>query len=478
MKITIKYLSALFMAAVLLFTSSCEKWIDPEINIDPDTPADVPMYLLLPAIQARLGYVIGGRDVVGTTNMWVQIYQGKGRQALLESQYRLVDADVGNMWSSMYSGAMMDCVVLIDKADEEASPQWKGAAQIMMALTLKMGVDLFGPVPYTDALQGAENYTPTFDDEATVYAAIDNMLAEAITNLGAESAVPLAENGDMIFGGDTDKWIAAANAMRAKLALNQSELNGYGSAKAYAQAAMTANADNFSFPFDAADPNAYNPMYQFDDERNDIVMCSTFIDALLATNDPRISAYAWLTDDDVYVGLAPGVGGSGAESAIGPMLGGVTEELGAGIPVRFATAAEMQFIIAEVDAGTNLTTSKTALKEAVKLSLNEMSVEASDWKAAYDLYVDGLADEAAVMQEIMFQKWIAMAGTYEPFNDWRRLGNGYLGLGLAANHVLPGFPQIYPYPTSEKVYNADNVPERVDISERVWWDVADNTPTK
>lgn len=473
---TIKYLSAFIMVAVLMFTS-CEKWIDPEINIDPDDPSDVPMYLILPAIQARIAYVMGGRDVVGTTNMWVQIYTGKGRQALLESQYRLVDADVGNMWSSMYSGAMMDCVLLIEKAEAEESPAWKGAAQVMMALTLKMGVDLFGPIPYSEAFKGSENYNPTFDAGADVYTAIEGLLNDALTNFDATSLVPLSSSGDMIFKGNIAQWKKATNAMLAKVALTKSELGGYGNARTYAQNAMTANADNFDFPFDANDPNAYNPMYQFDDERNDIVMCKTFIDRLLAHSDPRISKLAWKSGDN-YVGLAPGVGG-GNESAIGPFLGGVKDGLGKGVPVKFATASEMQFIIAEVEAvdGT-VAAARTALKAAVALSLSEMGVTDATWKANFDADVDAM-DAGQLLTEIMYQKWIAMAGTYEPFNDWRRLGNSHLGLGISASSVLSGaFPAIYPYPTSEKVYNADNVPDRANITERVFWDVAVNAPGK
>lgn len=477
MKLKIKYLSALLMVAVLSLTS-CEQWIDPEINIDPDTPSDVPMYLLLPAIQARTAYVMGGRDVVGTTNMWVQIYQGKGRQALLESQYRLVDADVGNMWSSIYSGTLMDCVVLMKKADDQASPAWKGAAQVMMALNLKMAVDLFGPVPYAEALLGAENYTPTFDSEDVVYAAIEDMLTDALANFAAPSALPLASNGDMIYKGNTAKWIKATNAMLAKVALIQSELGGYGSAKSYAAQAMASNADNFEFDFDPGNPDAYNPMYNFDDERNDIVMCKTFIDNLLTGNDPRISALAWKVGG-TYIGLAPGVGG-GNESPIGPFLGGVTQGKGKGVPVRFATASEMQFIIAEIEADAgNITPAQTALKAAVALSMNEMGITDAAWKTAYNATVDGMDTVGELMTEIMTQKWIAMAGTYEPFNDWRRLGNSHLNLQTASSSVLGNvFPQIYPYPTSEKVYNRTNVPDRADISERVWWDIADNSPAK
>lgn len=478
MKLKIKYLSALIMVAVLSFTS-CEQWIDPEVNVDPDAPADVPMYLLLPAIQARTAYVMGGRDIVGTTNMWVQIFQGKGRQALLESQYRLVDSDVNNMWNSLYSGTLMDCVVLMKKADEQESPAWKGAAQVMFALNFKLAVDLYGPVPFTDALQGAVNYTPSFDPESSVYAGIETLLTDALVNLAATSKIPLASNGDMIYKGNTTKWIKAANAMLAKVAVTKSEVSsGYGSAKSYAAQAMTSNADNFKFDFDAGNPDAYNPIYQFDDERNDIVMCKTFIDRLLANNDPRISALAWKVSN-TYIGLAPGIGG-GNESPIGPFLGGVTQGQGKGTPVRFATAAEMQFIIAEVEADAgNVEPAQTALKAAVALSMSEMGVTNASWKTAYNAKVDDIGTAGELMTEIMIQKWIAMAGTYEPFNDWRRLGNSHLNLQTASNSVLGNkFAQIYPYPTSEKVYNRVNVPDRASINERVWWDVADNSPAK
>ena len=54
-----KYLNNIIKTAglALAFTlslSSCELWIDTDMNVDPDAPADVPMNLLLPAIADEL----------------------------------------------------------------------------------------------------------------------------------------------------------------------------------------------------------------------------------------------------------------------------------------------------------------------------------------------------------------------------------------------------------------------------------------
>ena len=50
--LNIRKLGILLFLPFLLF--SCEKWIDAEMNIDPDKPSDVPMEYLLPSIQASM----------------------------------------------------------------------------------------------------------------------------------------------------------------------------------------------------------------------------------------------------------------------------------------------------------------------------------------------------------------------------------------------------------------------------------------
>ena len=87
----------------MLVLTSCNKWIDTDINIDPDAPADVPMNLMLPAIQQSLGYNMAGNDIVRTTNMWMQQYDGTARQSLAQAQYQYLPADINNAWNSFYT---------------------------------------------------------------------------------------------------------------------------------------------------------------------------------------------------------------------------------------------------------------------------------------------------------------------------------------------------------------------------------------
>src|SRR5665647_3252038 len=72
--------TGLFVISTLLLLS-CNKWIDTKINIDPDSPADVSMNLMLPPIQQAMGYNLAGNDMVLTTNIWMQQFDGVDRQA-------------------------------------------------------------------------------------------------------------------------------------------------------------------------------------------------------------------------------------------------------------------------------------------------------------------------------------------------------------------------------------------------------------
>ena len=45
---TSRIVKAVLIIVLVAFISSCESWIDPEINVDPTAPDDVPMSLLMP----------------------------------------------------------------------------------------------------------------------------------------------------------------------------------------------------------------------------------------------------------------------------------------------------------------------------------------------------------------------------------------------------------------------------------------------
>ncbi len=223
-----RYLITAAILVILIATiGSCKKWIDPNINKDPDSVVDVPYNLLLPGIQASMGYVLGGMDVRGITGMWVQHISGQARQAqTMGKNYNITEADVNNLWDSDYNGFMMDLSTYIAKTGD-ANPQARGVGEVLMAFCLGQMTDLFGDIPYTDAFQGDVNLKPKYDTQQSIYGSINTLLTKAIADLStANSAnlIPLgAKSNDLAYNGSTAKWIAAAHSLRARYALHLSK---------------------------------------------------------------------------------------------------------------------------------------------------------------------------------------------------------------------------------------------------------------
>lgn len=459
-----KRLKYLVLAAIGFLTIlSCEKWIDPDLNINPDSPQDPPMEVVLPAAQGRIAYHSGGFDVTGTTGMWMQHIVGASRQAQIIGNYTFVSSDVVNLWNSFYRDAMMDLSLVIQKSQEEASrsPHYEGIAKIMLAYDLGLATQLWGDVPFDEAFQGIDNKHPVYDPQSDLYTTLQTMLDEAITALNADATENIFDpsGGDMIFGGDADAWIKTANALKARFALHLSERN---SATAYQNAldyiaagAFESNADDFQFQFGLGDTEA-NPLYQFDDQREDAGQNPEFTDFMIALNrfivgtdtldDPRIPIFQ--TESD-----ATGV------QTFGSYFGAKDA------PTHLMTYAEQLFIQAE--ASFHVSTeqdAKDALVDAIQASLDKFDVDDAAWMAEVSAKIAALSG-TALEEEIIHQKYIAMFLQPETFVDWRRTD-------LPALIPVRGteIPRRFPYSEEERNFNR-NIPSVTSIYARNWFDV-------
>lgn len=441
----------------VLVLSSCEKWIDTDLNIDPDAPADVPMNLMLPAIQQSMGYNMTGNDIVRVTGMWMQQFDGVVRQSLNQAQYTLLPADINNMWTSMYTEIFMNSIVLIDKAENtegKESPHNAGVAKTIMATTLGIATDVFGAMPYSEAFMGNENaLTPIYDTQEQIYATLNSTLDAAIADLSSTSNL-VNIGGDVIYGGDAAKWLKAAYSIKARHALQMSAKNGasaYTAALALVANGFASNADDYEVPWEASNKN---PFYQFMDERTDIRMGATMVDLMKLNDDPRIPFFCELAADDVYRGS---IIGSLDESA---------SYLGSYIAGKSASSvimsyAELKFIEAEALFMTG-GDAQAAYEAAVAASVLRVTGDANaDW---LDANINGVT---ITLELIMTQKYIATFGTNQAYSDYRRVG-----LPVITPHpdgVLPALPTRFPYAQSEINYNTANVPS-VQISDKLWWD--------
>lgn len=426
-----------------VFISSCEKWIDPKINEDPDSVVDVPYNLLLPSIEVDLGYVIGGMDVRGVAGMWTQYVAGMTQQAAtMGKNYNITEADVTNLWNSLYNGSMMDLTIFIEKTGD-ANPQARGAGKVLLAYALGSTTDLFGDIPYTEAFKGNAALKPKYDTQQSIYAVINTLLTEGIDDLGTANdanAVPFGStSNDLIYNGNIPKWIAAAHSLRARYAIHLSKKGtvDYAAVLADCAAGITGNADDFQMPFGATESNA-NPLYEFDVQRPNYVGASTLF-TTHAAGDPRL---------EVFVG-----GGK----VFGTFYGSINS------PVPFMTYVETQFIVAEAQlrkASPSQALANTAYDAAVTASLAKFSITDAAWLTANTSGVLGDRN----IQNIIEAKYIAMFMQMEGYNDFRRTGWPVLVPTAGAT-----IPVRFPYCTDERLYNAANVPTGITTDTPLWW---------
>lgn len=455
MKMKSLYKSNIALLAIfVLFFTGCENWIDTDLNINPDAPSDVPMDLIVPSMELSMSYQIGGIRAVKTTNSYMQYLNGVARQSNGESNYILSSTDVDDLWRRMYYQPMMDANKLIQKAGEQNSPHYAGVAKVCMALCLGTMTNLFGDIPYSDAFKGDQGVLkPLFDTQEKIYDAIEVLLNEAIIDLSATQNT-LALAGDMIYSNNRTSWTKAAFALRARYALN---IGDYANALTYTGKSFSPT-DKFVLTFGTTNGEA-GPMYQYatvSSYKNDIKMCSTFIDKLVATTDPRTAFYA-KTVGGAYVGSP-----AGSEEAAASGLGPYNNIAAA--PVVLSSYAEMQFIRAECflrQAVPDNEAAVAAYKIAVASSVLAVTGAANtDW---LDANINIETDATITLEKIMEQKYLAMYSTVVPYDDYRRTGFPVLTPVAGAGAI----PERFPYPQTEISYNS-NCPVITNTSQKLW----------
>ncbi len=229
----LKYIIPLAMIVIL---SSCKKdFLD--INTDPNNPTDAPIDLLLPTAERTLGdaLAMGSGDNGGLSQI-LEVYVHRITTREEADQYGAQGNEffTSLAWPKFYSsspppgaseplhGILQNLDEIIKKSTEDNNLYYRGIAKVLKAYTFSQLVDAFGDVPFSEAnkLDDPENSIiyPKFDDDAEIYPQLLVMLDEALADLGSADGGPLQPgDDDVIYGGDIELWMKAANTIKLKL---------------------------------------------------------------------------------------------------------------------------------------------------------------------------------------------------------------------------------------------------------------------
>ena len=154
-----------------------------------------------------------------------------------------------------------------------------GASKIIRCYVLMTLVDLYGNIPYSEALQGNANLTPKYDNSADVYAGIYGELNQAISLMQdprSDIVTGSTAARDLYYGneagtGDKTKWITLARTLKLKMLNNSRLVNNFGSYNVASEINSLIAGDDFidspseDFAFkygtERTTPNSRHPLY-------------------------------------------------------------------------------------------------------------------------------------------------------------------------------------------------------------------------
>lgn len=480
---THRLIRAALAAGFVLAVGACDQGLT-DANIDPNAPTDVGAQFLLPqAIHMAVGGVFGGGQMLSHTSIWPQ--QNVEIQYPDEERGEVRASRMQGYWNNYYSGPLRDIQTVIDKGQESGRPNVEAVGLIWKSWIFHIVTDLWGDVPYSEALQAAEgNTTPVYDPQQQIYQGMLTALTEAAGLLSSSGSG--FGSGDILYGNDFDKWRKFANSLRMRLAMRMSEVD-----PTAARAAFTAayGAGGFQSNDDAAMLNwpgapYQNPLFENWQGRDDHGISATMVDTLASMSDPRLELYAEpAIEDGAYRGLGNGIETPPLSLSWYSRIGNLWRADGAATPTPIMSYAEVLLLEAEAaQRGWIAADPATLYAEGIRASMNQYDAWAPA-NAPTDAEIDAyLANPRVVynpangLEQIQLQQWISvyMNGS-EAWANWRRTGVPDLARGPDLS--LSRIPVRFSYPTLEQSLNNANVTAAVarqgggyDLVTPVWWD--------
>jgi hypothetical protein len=256
------YIKGLALGVMLMTAAGCEKdFLD--INVDPNNPSEVPLSQLLTQAEVTMANSFGIGNPGLSTPASILVHQTVQRGSVDAYFVSGEDFQIQTAWQNLYSGALEDLNQIEVKGLEDNQMHYVGISRVLMAYTFSMMVDLWGDIPFSEALGGDKFLHPTYEDDASIYPSILAMLDQGIADLAAETE-DAPGNDDLFYGGDLDKWRKLAKTIKLKM-YNQTRLVNDVSAQVNALLAegdLLGAGDDFELAYgNSVAPDDRNPAF-------------------------------------------------------------------------------------------------------------------------------------------------------------------------------------------------------------------------
>lgn len=456
-----------FILAITFALYSCSDFGDTNVDkINPESVNPEPLYLN--ATKNLFSQMNGINVNSNVFRLYAQYWTPTTYTD--EARYNQSGRDIGgSIWRELYRDVLKDYDEAAVLLQEKFNPNVKSQEQldnelaqieIMTVYTYSVLVDVFGDVPYSQALD-SENITPVYDDDQEVYYKIIDRLDKAIEMIDTDAA---GISSDIVYQSNMNSWLKFANSLKLRMGLRIADFDN-DKAKNMVEEAVSSgvfesNMDNAYFPY-ASDLASANPIWLdlVNSGRNDFLPANTAVDFMNNLDDPRREI--WLTTKDGnYVGGEVGQNSPYSNYSHFCCPDGTLFENPA-LPGTILTYAEVSFLMAEAKARNFSVPGSVSewYKEGVMASMDEWGVEESEAEDYYDQNeVKYGTANGDWRQKIGVQKWISLFNQgYEGWSTYRKFDfSDIMNPANPPGITVEDIPTRFIYPVYEANRNSQN----------------------
>lgn len=473
------------MACLLFVSISCDDFGD--LNVNPNaSETPVTSALLTNVLTGLGGSTSGGTSFVA--GLYCQYFSETNYTD--NSLYSNQDVD----WAGIYAGPLYDLQNIINinsdpatasaAALEGSNNNQIAIARILKAYRYSILTDLYGDIPYFEALQG--NTQPAFDSQEDIYNDLFKELDEAVDQFEEIGKV----KGDILYGSadvvhQVKMWKRFANTLRMILALRVSEVDAalgetqFLAAMAADEGGFASNDDNAVLDYPGGSFN--NPWFGIGSDQGVSTLVAGIVNSY---GDNRKEAFG-LTSSGTLIGVPYGLLREDAIAYVNSTSGWSlilnTPYREQGSPLFVLTYADA--LMARSQAafyGWTTENYEDLYYDGLQASWEQWGVYDSD---DFDDFTSnplvtldgnsGINDE----NKIALQRWLTFyPNGMQGWSEWRRTGVPALTPTPDAVNTTGQIPVRFPIPSVEYNYNRSAVDAAVarmgsdNDQTKVWWD--------
>ncbi|MDH5365729.1 MAG: SusD/RagB family nutrient-binding outer membrane lipoprotein [Cyclobacteriaceae bacterium] len=332
----------------LLSAFSCDDVLD--VNTDPLAATSADPNVVLPYVIVQ--YSNRKQTELGTRTSDVPQYMSSNFNSPKTGS--TTSFLTGNTWRMMYVDVLGN-LALVEADAKEAGATSNNVAAIAIVLKALIYYELtsiWEDVPFTQAINGQEFPSPTFDSQETVLNGVAALLDEAntlIAEIPAEGVFDVS-GGDLIYQGDMTKWEKLSNSLKLRvlMMIRNKDTSVDSQITALLSKPLIENSGDIAmltYSGQAGAENAFQTIvsafFGSDNESTGVhAPGPVFYDLIVNNNDPREQLFIY---DPGNVG-PPSIG----QFSFGSFAHFSNNVIRGSLPDIFFTAAEVNFYKAEL----------------------------------------------------------------------------------------------------------------------------------